>query len=197
MNVIDAMKQRYASKLFTGEKISDNDIEKLQEYITLAPSSFGLQPFRIKVVSDQETKEHLETASFGQKQLSTASHVFVFCADTHVEKRLHEFKELLLHHEMPKEKVEGYIGVIANFLESMDDEAIHTWASKQTYIALAHALLGAKELGYDSCPMEGFDASKYKEILGLPDNLQPTVICTVGVAADSPNPKQRFDDLFI
>jgi nitroreductase len=197
MDIKTIMQTRYATKLFTGESISEEQLSQLKEMIKLAPTSFGLQAFKVKIVSDKETKEKLLPASWNQPQITTCSHLLVFCTNLDVETRLEEYKELLAKHETPTEKIEMFAGMIQGFLQSMDKEAIHTWAAKQTYIALAHAMLGAKALGFDSCPMEGFDAKAYHEILGLPEQFRPVVICPVGIAADEPRPKQRFDDLFL
>lgn len=196
MNLKTIMQERYATKKFTGEAIPQEKIDELQEMIRLAPTSYGLQAFKVKVVTDPALKEKLQAASWNQPQITTCSHLFVFCADTDVTRRLDEYKDLLSG-KMPKENVENFTGMIANMIASLSEEDIHGWTARQTYIALAHALLGAKALGFDSCPMEGFDAQQYETILDLPNNLKPVVICPVGIAADEARPKTRFDDLFI
>ncbi len=77
-------------------------------------------------------------------------------------------------------------------------DQVLNWAQKQCYIALGNGINGAKSLGFDSCPMEGFDAEQYSKILSLPKNLVPTVIMPVGYAVDAPRTKIRFsnEDLF-
>ena len=72
-----------------------------------------------------------------------------------------------------------------------DDTVCHpTWSFKDRVVAVA--LTKAKELGFDSCPMEGFDPKAYKEILKLDEHLVPAVVCPVGYAADEPRTKLRF-----
>lgn len=197
MELKQLLQERYATKKFTGESIPEEKFNQLKELITLAPSSFGLQPFRIKVVTDQETKDKLKAAAWNQEQLSSASHVLIFCADNKVLERIEEFKQLLLSNGAQEDQIKDYIGMMVQTMEGRSAEDLTTWSQKQCYIALENALLGAKELGYDSCPMEGFDPAAFSEILGLPENLTPSVICPVGIAADKPQPKVRFDDLFI
>lgn len=191
------MQDRYATKKFTGELISEQKISELKEMIRLAPSSFGLQPFRVKVVSDKDLQVKLQEKSFGQVQVGSASHILVFCADAQVLERIEQFKQLMLKNGTPEEKAEGYSGMIHGMFADKSASEVHLWASEQAHIALAYAVLGAKELGFDSCPMGGFDAGAYKELLDLPSHLTPVVICPVRIAADTPRPKQRFDDLFI
>ena len=80
----------------------------------------------------------------------------------------------------------------------MNEEQKKSWAQKQTYIALGNALNGAKALGFDSCPMEGFNPEEYSKILALPKNIIPSVLCAIGYAADEPPTKIRFeiDEIF-
>ena len=73
----------------------------------------------------------------------------------------------------------------------MDDQKRLAWSQRQTYLALGNALNGSKSLGFDSCPMEGFNPSEYSKILNLPSNIVPTALCTIGFANDTPKPKVR------
>ena len=83
MNVIDHYKWRYATKKFdTKKKISDSNIELIKESISLAPTSYGLQLFKVIIVEKKEIKDDLKKASFNQSQISDASHIFVFCNST-------------------------------------------------------------------------------------------------------------------
>ena len=81
----------------------------------------------------------------------------------------------------------------------MSEEQKLSWSQRQAFLALGNALNGAKSLGFDSCPMEGFDPKEYAKILGLPGNLVPTALCPIGYASDKPNPKLRFpkDEVFV
>ena len=94
---------------------------------------------------------------------------------------------------VPAENVEAFGKMLHSFEEKMTGEKRLAWAQRQVYLALANALNGAKSLGFDSCPMEGFDPAQYSKILGLPKNIVPTVVCPIGYAADKPRPKVRFE----
>ncbi len=199
MEFNEMLTKRYACKKFNSEKISDEQLSSLLEMVKLAPSSFGLQPFKVLVISDDETKEKLLSASFNQPQITTCSHLLVFCANKDVKERIDSYEQKMKDGGVPEEKVSAYIGMMRGFLEGLTDEHKVAWAQRQIYIALANALYGAKFLGFESCPMEGFNPQDYSEILGLDDELVPTVLAPVGFPADEQPPKTRFsdEDLFI
>ncbi len=199
MEFIDIVKQRYATKKFDGRKITDERLNKLLEMIRLAPSSFGLQPFKVKVIADQETKERLMPASWNQQQINTCSHLLVFCADTNIKRHIDEYEKMMKAAGISDEISGPYIGMMRSFESSLSTEAKLSWAQRQAYIAVGNAVNGAKSLSLDSCPMEGFDPKQYSELLGLPEHLVPTALVAVGHAADKPNPKIRFpaEELFI
>lgn len=192
MKFQDLVMERYATKKFNGETISKEKVDKLLELIIYAPSSFNLQPWKIKIVTDQETKGKLSPLSWDQPQIKTCSHLLVFCADINIKTLIDKLENLMIKNGSKKESIAEYIGVMRSFEEGMSDEKKLSWAQRQLYIALGNAMNGAKELGFDSCPMEGFDSKGYKELLELDDNLVPTVLCPIGYADDESKPKIRF-----
>lgn len=194
MDFKEIVSTRYATKKFSGEMLPQEKIDELLDLIKLAPSSFGLQQFKIKIISDQETKEKLLPASFNQPQITTASHILVFCTYDDYEDRIAKYEQMMLDAGTPKENVDSYIGMMRGFLANISKDHIPAWSARQAYIALGNALNGAKALGFDSCPMEGFDPKQYKEILNLPEGVEAVVVCPVGVAADTPRPKMRYSD---
>ncbi len=186
------VKERYAVKKFDGRKVPQEKLEGLMELIMLAPSSFNLQPWKIKVVSDPATKERLREAAFGQEQITSCSHLLVFCADTNIMGLVHALEsEMKKEHEKPQ-SLDPYISMMKGFVEGMTEEKKLAWAQRQAYLALGNALNGAKALGLDSCPMEGFNATEFSKILVLPGHIVPTALCPVGYAADKPGKKIRF-----
>ncbi len=189
--------ERYATKKFDGKKIPEARIEELKDMIRYAASSFGIQPWKIKVITDQKVKEELMAASWNQPQIGTCSHLLVFCADTDTEGLIQKLGKELAKTDMPAEALSGYIKMMMDFAGGLGEKRL-AWSQRQVYIALGNALNGAKSLGFDSCPMEGFDAAAYSKILKLPKNLVPSVLCPVGYAADKPRPKTRFakEELF-
>lgn len=200
MELKTLIETRYAAKSFDpAKRIDTPKIEQLKELIRLSPSSFNIQPWRVRIVTDQRMKDLLTAASWNQPQIKTASHVFVFLADTNVAQRITDLIALMEKNGAPKGSLKGYEDMMRGSLLGRSADELRHWAQKQVYIALENGLLGAKELGFDSCPMEGFDPAEYSRILGLPQHLVPTVVMPVGYATDAPRPKARFDmkDVFM
>ncbi|MCF7859224.1 MAG: NAD(P)H-dependent oxidoreductase [Candidatus Cloacimonetes bacterium] len=194
MEFNEIINKRYATKLFNKESIAEDKIEKLKEMIKLSASSFGLQPFKVVIVKDQEIKDKLLPASWNQPQIGSCSHLLIFCAYKNVDERIDEYENMLKATGTPKEKFSVYINMMRDFSKNTPDDRKLIWAQKQCYIALGNALNGAKALGFDSCPMEGFSPEEYAKILELSDDLVPTIVCPIGYAADEPRPKLRFSD---
>ena len=117
----------------------------------------------------------------------------MFCADSDLDGKAGALEKLLLEKGAPKQSVEGLMQMVRGMAAGMTAEQQLSWAQRQTYIALATALYAAKSLGFDACPMEGFDASEFAKVLSLPDNLVPTALCPIGYATGTPRPKVRFE----
>jgi len=166
--------------------------------IRLSPSSFNIQPWKVKVVTDQATKEMLRAASWDQPQIDTCSHLLVFCADTDLDRSGTRLESMMREAGVEKRRVDGYLQMMRGYITAMDERAKLHFAQRETFIALGNAVNGAKALGFDSCPMGGFDPKRYGEILSLPPNLVPTAVCPVGYPADKMEPKLRFaqDEVF-
>ena len=184
--------QRYATKKFDGRKIPEEEIDKLLDLVRFAPSALNLQPWKIKVITDSQVKEQLKPAAFDQEQISTCSHLFVFCADPDYDSLIRRLGDLLKSHEVPDDIQKNILGMAQHFVEQMTPEQRFSWSQAQTYLALGNALNGAKALGFDSCPMGGFDPAEFARILKIPAPLVPVMLCPVGYAADTPMPKIRF-----
>lgn len=182
--ILDALKWRYATKKFDAtRKVSDENIATLKEAVNLTATSYGLQPFRVALVTDETTKEKLREAAFGQAQLTTASHVFVFAAKLDVSP---EYVDAFIHRVaegrgLAVEDIQGYGDYIKGSLKTKDPDFIKDWTRRQAYIALGSLLATAGELRVDSCPMEGFDPTKVDEILGFTEQgLTASVLAPVG-----------------
>jgi nitroreductase/dihydropteridine reductase len=192
MEFKDIVMSRYATKKFDKRKIPDAKINDLLELIRFAPSAINLQPWKIKVVTDQKVKEQLKPAAFGQEQITTCSHLLVFCADPDYDSLIRRLEALLKTHGAPPEMQKMVVDMATQFTKPMSLEQRLAWSQAQTYLALGNALNGAKSLGFDSCPMGGFDPKEFTRILNIPAPLVPVMLCPVGYAADKPMPKVRF-----
>lgn len=187
---------RYATKSFDpNKKVSETDFNTIIESIRMAPSSRGLQPYHLVVVESPEMKENLLAASYGQAQITSCDKLLVFCARTDLDARLDSYiKDMADNQGKQVEDLAGFKDMVrGDFAESSDEENISD-SSNQAFLALGFALAACAELQIDSCPMGGFKADKYSEILGLPETVKPVVIMAIGYRSDTdtPRPKTRM-----
>jgi len=192
MEFKEIVRKRYACKLFNGKKIPEEKLKELLELIRMAPSSYGLQPWRILVIADPETKEKLLDATYNQPQTTSCSHILVFCADLQIEEKIDTYERLLVESGVSAQEAKERTDEMRASARGKDDSGRLNWAKNQLFIAVGNALNGATSLGIDSCPMGGFNATLYAERLELPAHLVPSVLVTIGYAADTPHEKIRF-----
>jgi nitroreductase len=192
MEFKDIVMQRYATKKFDGRKVPDAKMKELFELIRFAPSALNVQPWKIKVVTDPKVKELLKPATWNQEQITTCSHLLVFCANTDFRDLIGRVEKAMKERKIPDDVVKMVKEMSENFFMKSPPEQQLAMAQHHVFLALGNALNGAKSLGLDSCPMGGFDPKEYARILGLPPGLVPTMLCPVGYAADKPVPKFRF-----
>lgn len=191
MEFKDIVSQRYATKKFDGRKVPQDKLDQILDMARLAPSAINLQPWKIKVVADEQTKQALLPLSWGQQQVSTCSHLLVFCANTDFESLGQKILGGMRKAQVPAETIGHLEALIKGFSGSTAQQRLCE-AQKNTFLAALTAMYAAKSLGIDSCPMQGFDAAGYAQVLKLPDNLVPTLIVPLGYPADRPMPKTRF-----
>ncbi len=184
MSLLDLLNKRYACKKYDpAKKVAPDDIEYLMEAVRLAPTSFGLQAFKVLVIADPEIKKQLRPLSWNQSIIEDASHVFVFCNYSGFkEETLEKYAGLRARIQNKKmEDVLPYIQYIRNTIGKYDPEQFNSWASKQTYIALGHLLIAAAEKGLDATPVEGFEKSAYDQFFNLGSKgLASSVVAVVG-----------------
>ena len=183
MSFIEKLNERYATKAMNGAKIPQEKIDNILEAIRLAPTSSGLQPFEVFVITNQELKAEIRKIASNQSQVTDCSHLLVFAAwDHYTAERINHMFDLT--NEIRGFKNEGWENyrqmLLANY-PKRDPEANFQHAARQTYIALMTALTQAVFEGVDSTPMEGFNNDALDKILGLREkNLRSTVIVPLG-----------------
>lgn len=182
--IIESLNWRYATKQYDAtKKISTQDFETLKEATKLSASSYGLQPYKVLIIETPELRTQLRAAAWNQSALTDASHLFVFAVEKNLgNKQIQAYMENISQTRgIPVEALEGFSGMIHNAIDGLDEDAKQNWAKKQTYIALSNLLTTAAYLKLDATPMEGFDAQKFDEILGLDAlGLTTAVIASVG-----------------
>ena len=192
MTILDIIKKRYATKNFSGEKISDDVLEALKESIRLAPSSFNWQPWKIKIIDDPKTLKELQKYSWDQPQVGSASHLFIFCSVQDIDKN-NERLLLKMKDNIPKDRFDALKSMTEGALKNMTEDDKEKMSERELFMPVENLLLTATDLGYAACPMGGFQADKYSEILKIPKDLKPIVIVPVGIPVDEPRKKIRFD----
>ena len=185
---IENQNWRYATKKFNSDKkISNSDLEILKEAIQLSSSSYGLQPYKVLIIENEEIRKQLQPASWGQSQITDASHLFVFASVTNVDAAyITRYAENMAKtRNIPFDSVKGYADFMIGNITTLTPEKQIIWAQKQAYLALGNLLNAAAELKIDVTPMEGFLPEQYNEILGLKEKgLHATLVATVGYRHD-------------
>ena len=200
-SLIQQLNWRYATKKFDAHrKLSQADWSVLEESLVLTASSYGLQPWKFIIVTDQALKARLRPASWNQSQVEDCSHLVVFAAKQDVtEADVDQFIQRIAEvRGVSTESLAGYKGfMMGDLVNGPRHTIIQEWAARQTYIAMGNLLTSAAVLGIDACPFEGIEPAKYDEILGLVGSGYATVAaCPVGYrAADdkyAAAPKVRY-----
>jgi len=183
-NYIDSLQWRYATKKFDrNKKVSDTDLKTLLESMRLTASSYGLQPYHIFVITNPEIRKKLQPVSWGQTQIVDASHLIVLTHKTEVDTDWIDgyLANISETRNIPMEALTEYADFMKSKVLALSPEEQATWAAKQNYLALGNLLSAAAELRLDACPMEGFEAEAYDEILGLSSKgLSTSLVAAVG-----------------
>ena len=179
---------RYATKKFdSSKKISNKELDLLLEAPRLSASSYGLQPYHVLVIRNSEIREQLKPVSWGQSQITDASHLIVFAHQKDfggelVDDYLTNVSET---RNIPADTLKGYGEFAKSKLVDLPQTTKEDWAAKQVYLALGNLMQAAAELKIDTCPMEGFEAEAYNTILNLNDkNLCASIVLPLGYRSE-------------
>ncbi len=193
--IIENLNWRYATKAFdTSKELPAADLDYILESGRLAATSYGLQPFKIVVVTDAAKKAALVGHAWNQTHVGENSALIILAARTDVDEAMISDYTARIESTrgLPAGAVDSYKDMMVGSLMAHPIEGRTTWAQKQAYIALGTMMMAAAERKVDSCPMEGFSAAGFDEVLGLAArNLTATVILPVGYRAES-DATQRY-----
>lgn len=185
MNTLQAIKARRAVKHYDHAfKMPKEDVDTLLEHAIEAPTSFNIQNWRIVQVEDPALRAKIREAAWGQAQVTDASLLFVMCADLKAwDKNPERYWK-----EAPKAAQDMLVPMIKPFYEGKEqlqrDEALRSIG-----IVAQTIMLAAKAMGYDSCPMIGFDSEKVAELIHLPGDHMVGMLLVVGKATQPAWPK--------
>jgi len=170
-----------------GKEVAQEKIDRILEAIRLTPTSSGLQPFEVFVITDSDIKKKIRKIAWNQSPVTDCSHLLVFAAwDTYTADRINHMFDLT--NEIRGFKNEGWENYRQQLLKTypqQDAETNFEHAARQTYLAFMAAITQAAEEGLDSTPMEGFDPEALDEILSLRDKgLRSTLLLPIGYHAE-------------
>lgn len=183
MELLDKLNWRYAAKAMNGKKVPQEKIDNIIEAVSLAPTSSGLQPFEIIVITNQELKEEIRPISWNQSVITDCSHLIVFAAwDTYTPERINKMFDLTnTVRGFKNEGWENYRQMLLGSYPQKDPEINFNHAAKQAYIAFSQAISAAAFEGVDSTPLEGFDPNALDKLLGLKEKgLKSCVMLPLG-----------------
>lgn len=196
---MEAMDYRHACKLFDDtKKINDEDLKFILEIGRKSPSSFGMEPWKFLVITNDELREKIKPLCWNQPQITTSSHlVIILAAIEDVKPESGTPLRKFSRRAMPQEKLDFYTNKYAEHLKETlsTDENVFAWTSRQTYLALANMMTGAAIRGIDTCPIEGFEKEPLEELLQL-DTKKYQVACVLGLGYRvNPQSSQLREDL--
>jgi len=207
MDIIQSLEWRYAAKKMNGTAVPQEKIDTILKAIQLAPTSMGLQPFTVLVITDPEIKKQIQPIAYGQTQVVDCSHLVVFAAWSDITPaHVDEYIEYAAKsRNMPVEGLADFKKGLMHTITSNSTEQNYNWAARQTYIALGIAMAAAATLEVDSTPMEGFKPAELDQLLGLNEKgLRSVTMLTLGYRDEAndwlvklPKVRREKDKLFL
>jgi len=184
MELLEAFKWRYATKKFDpNKKVEQEHVDKIVEAAWVAPTSSGLQPFEVFVVSNQELKNKLVPISYGQEIVADCSHVLVFAAwDSYTAERIDGiYSQITKEREQPSDRYQAYTDRLKSNYLNRPAEVNFAHAARQAYIAFGFAIAQAAVLKVDATPMEGFVGEEVDKLLNLTEKgLKSVTLLPIG-----------------
>ena len=183
MSFLELLNERYATKAMNGKVVPQEKINNILEAIRLAPTSSGLQPFEVFVVTNDVIKASIKEIAWNQTPVTDCSHLLVFAAwDTYTEDRINHMLDLTNEiRGFKNEGLENYRKQLLFSYPHKDAQTNFEHAARQTYIAFMAAITQAAFENVDSTPMEGFNPVALDKILGLREKgLRSTLLLPLG-----------------
>ena len=177
MSLIESLNWRYATKRMTGEKVSEDKVNQILESIRLAPSAYGLQPYNLLVIEDKDMLNKIYEEACPQIVIKQCSHLIVFKALKKIKEEVMEgyIEEMVRVRDTSEEENDKFREKIQKVMDNPDINKF-SWTIRQAYLGLGYATFAAAQLRVDSTPIEGFNASKLNEVLGLNTNIEEAVV---------------------
>lgn len=196
MEINEAIVSRRAVKHYDPKhEITEAEVNKLMEHAILSPTSFNIQHWRFIQIKDKDKRQQIEDVSWGQKQVTEASLLLVLCADLNAwEKEPERYWQ-----NAPTESQEMILPMIESYYTN-HHQAQRDECQRSTALAAMNIMLMAKEMGYDSCPMVGFDFDQVAKLIKLPHDHIVTMMITIGKKREDAKPRGGqlpLDEVFL
>lgn len=188
-DTIQKLQWRYATKRFDpSKKLSEEKLNILKETFNLTATSYGLQPIKMVVISNQEIKEQLRSFTYNQLQIRDASHILVLCVETQIDSDfiLDHFKRVEDTRNTAREILRPFEENLVRVFSQKESYEIRQWMVNQLYLTLGALLTVCAIEKIDACPMEGFEPEKYDRLLKLSEQgLASVIVLPVGYRDES------------
>lgn len=199
--IVDSLRWRYSTKAFDpSRKIAPDVWNAIEQSLVLSPSSFGLQPWKFVVITDQSVKDQLPAISWNQSQTKDCSHMVVLAGRKTLNAAdVNRYVDRITQvRDIPGDPLRGYKDMMLGIVGSMPAADLDTWCAKQVYIALGFLMETCALLGVDACPMEGIVGPEYDKLLKLPEMGYTALVgCAVGYRSSEDKyaafPKVRYE----
>lgn len=185
MNVTQAIIERRSVKAFDPHhRMSEQEINQLMSLAMLSPTAFNIQNWRFVLVTDPVLRQQIRAASWNQAQVEEASLLIVLTADLNAWAKQPE----RYWKNAPKAASDVLVPMIGQYYQN-NDQVQRDEAMRSCGMAATTLMLAAKEMGYDTCPMDGFDFAAVSKLLNLPADHIPTMFVVVGKAIKAAAPR--------
>lgn len=187
MSLLKDLHWRYATKKMNGKKVPQDKLDYILEAARMAPSSSGLQPYKIIVISDKALLEKIKGIAWNQSQITDCSHLLIFAAwDGYSEERISKvFNYTMDERKLPHSTMEEYKNKILSLYEPLGQEWQAHHSAKQSYISFGLAIAAAAEQKVDATPIEGFIPEKLDQLLNLTGSgYKSTLLLPLGYRED-------------
>lgn len=185
MNTLEAIAQRRSVKHYdTSHRMSEEEIERLLSLAVLAPTAFNIQNWRFVVVRDIELRRQIRAVAWDQAQVTDASLLIILCADLKSWE-----KEPKRYWRNAPDAVSGFMVPAIDTYYRDRDQVQRDEAMRSCGIAAQTLMLVSKSMGYDSCPMDGFDFEAVGKLINLPEDHVIAMFVAIGKGAKEAAPR--------
>lgn len=187
MDIIKQLKWRYATKKFdSNKKLSPQKLDTLKQAFNLTATSFGLQTIKLIIIENPALRESLLLHAYHQRQVVDASHLLVICIQENVQDHdvVDYYENIKDIRKTSEDILKPYREDLIKMMNKMSVQERQQWSKHQAYIALGNLMTVCAVENIDSCPMEGFKAAEYDNILNLQEKgLKSVLLLPVGYRA--------------